>query len=60
MAQSQSKRLPRGINFLLGGSVVAVSLFLLAMVSGTIDIGVGGAPDVRIDQPIKTVDAGQT
>ena len=45
-----NRRLPRGINFLLGGTVVAIGFVLFALLGGDgFGISLGGAPDVRID-----------
>jgi uncharacterized membrane protein YccF (DUF307 family) len=49
------RRLPRGINFLLGGTVVAVGFLLFAIVGGTFDFSIGGAPNVRIDGPMASI-----
>ncbi|CTQ50653.1 hypothetical protein [Jannaschia donghaensis] len=49
MADNQSRRLPRGINFLLGGTVVAIGFMLFAVLGGSFDLSIGGAPSVRID-----------
>ncbi|CTQ34053.1 hypothetical protein [Jannaschia rubra] len=50
MAHSASHRRPRGINFLLGGTVVTVGVLLYTMFGGPLDFSMGGAPSVRIDQ----------
>lgn len=44
------RRLPRGLNFLLGGTVVAVGVLIFALVGGRFDLGIGSAPPVRIDE----------
>lgn len=49
MASHPDRRLPRGINFLLGGTVVALAVAIFLLFGGSFDLGVGGAPDVRID-----------
>ncbi|MGB3690999.1 MAG: hypothetical protein WBA02_17060 [Jannaschia helgolandensis] len=49
MARILPRRLPRGINFLLGGIVVAVGFIMFALLGGSFDLGVGGAPEVRIE-----------
>ncbi|CUH39055.1 hypothetical protein JSE7799_01774 [Jannaschia seosinensis] len=46
---SHRRRLPRGINFLLGGVIVAATLVGAAVISGVVDLGLGGAPDVLIE-----------
>jgi len=43
------RRLPRGINFLLGGVVATVAVLALVLSTGGFNINIGGAPDVRID-----------
>ena len=45
------QRRPRGLNFLLGGSVVAIAVLVYLAVGGEIDLGGLGAPQVRIDDP---------
>lgn len=57
MPSHSYRRLPRGINFLFGGSVVAIGFVLFAMLGGSLDFGIGGTPHVRIDAPIATADA---
>lgn len=54
MARIMPNRLPRGINFLLGGIVVAVGFIMFALLGGSLDLGVGGAPDVRIESTVAT------
>ncbi len=49
MAHPVRRRLPRGINFLLGGTIVALGFVVVALVGGTFDFGIGAAPAVRID-----------
>lgn len=49
MAQHSYRRLPRGINFLLGGTAVALGVALLVLFGGSLDFGIGTAPQVRID-----------
>lgn len=47
---THNRRLPRGINFLLGGTAVALGFVLFALLGGDgIGISLGGAPDVRIE-----------
>lgn len=46
------RRLPRGFNFLLGGTVVAIGLMLFAILGDSFDLSIGGAPSVRIDGPV--------
>ncbi|WP_179379985.1 hypothetical protein [Jannaschia marina] len=50
MAAHSSRRLPRGINFLLGGTIVAVGFALFFVFGGSFNLAVGAAPDVRIDE----------
>ncbi|MCK0166617.1 hypothetical protein MWU52_03540 [Jannaschia sp. S6380] len=57
MPSHSIRRLPRGINFLLGGSVVAAGFILFAILGGSIDFRIGGTPDVRIDGPVATANA---
>ena len=52
MAPFSARRLPRGINFLLGGTVVAIGFVVFALVGGGFGFKVGTAPAVRIDQPM--------
>ena len=52
MAPFSARRLPRGINFLLGGTVVAIGFVLFALLGGGFGISIGAAPAVRIDQPL--------
>ncbi|WGH78650.1 hypothetical protein [Jannaschia ovalis] len=40
----------RGINFLLGGTLVAVAFTAFLAFGGSLDLGIG-APKVRIDEP---------
>lgn len=47
MASSAPRR-TRGINFILGGTLVAVVFLGFAVLSGQLDFGFG-VPDVRID-----------
>ncbi|MEL6585486.1 MAG: hypothetical protein AAFY65_00415 [Pseudomonadota bacterium] len=47
ISKSRPRR-TRGINFLLGGVLVAAILVGLSLMGGTLDLGVG-APTVRID-----------
>lgn len=49
MASQSYRRLPRGINFLLGGTAVALAVAVFLLFGGSFDFAVGGAPDVRID-----------
>ncbi len=49
MAHPAIRRLPRGFNFLLGGTVVAVGFVVIAIFGGAFDVGLGSAPSVRID-----------
>ncbi|SDZ39843.1 hypothetical protein SAMN05444004_1137 [Jannaschia faecimaris] len=49
MAYQSYRRLPRGINFLLGGTVVAIGIAVFVLLGGSLDFAVGGAPSVRID-----------
>lgn len=51
MARFSFRRFPRGINFLLGGSVVGLGVLLFILAGGSLDLGLG-APDVRIDQAV--------
>lgn len=51
MASPVKRRLPRGINFLLGGTIVAVGFVAFAILGGSFDFGLGSAPPVRIDEP---------
>ena len=41
-------RRTRGVNFLLGGTLVAIGFLSFAVLSGQFDFGFG-VPDVRID-----------
>ncbi|KIT15977.1 hypothetical protein [Jannaschia aquimarina] len=43
---------PRGLNFLLGGVVVAAIGLGVLLLAGPVDLGLFGAPDVRIDAPL--------
>ncbi|MGB3406893.1 MAG: hypothetical protein WBA67_05305 [Jannaschia sp.] len=52
MANSLPPR-TRGINFLLGGTLVAVCFIGYSVLSGQLDFGFG-APDVRIDGPSRS------
>ena len=51
MAHPANRRFPRGINFLLGGTVVAIGFIVFAIVGGSFSFGLGSAPSVRIDSP---------
>ena len=44
-------RRPRGLNFLLGGAVVAAGMLGYLAVGGQIDLGGYGAPQVLIAEP---------
>ena len=46
------RRRPRGVNFLLGGTFVALALLLGGVAMGVVDLGGFGAPQVRIDAPL--------
>ncbi|MEM9798304.1 MAG: hypothetical protein AAF919_17565 [Pseudomonadota bacterium] len=50
MSDSAEDR-PRGLNFLLGGTVVAACFLAYAVLGGGFEFG-GTAPDVRIDRPL--------
>ncbi|GIT95888.1 hypothetical protein JANAI62_25110 [Jannaschia pagri] len=43
-------RRPRGVNFILGGTLVACAFLAFSLFSGQVDLGIG-VPDVRIDRP---------
>lgn len=43
------RRRTRGLNFLLGGTLVAAGFIAFSLLSGQVDFGFG-VPDVRIDQ----------
>ncbi|MFO6463351.1 hypothetical protein ACK8OR_03075 [Jannaschia sp. KMU-145] len=43
-----AKRRTRGINFILGGTLVAALFTAFLAVGGSLDVGLG-APEVRID-----------
>lgn len=55
MAQPAFRRLPRGLNFLLVGTVIAAAFVVFAVVGGAFDFGIGSAPSVRIDTPVASV-----
>ena len=48
MDRIATKRRPRGVNFLLGGTVMAICMLGGAFMAGVLDVGIG-APAVRID-----------
>ena len=45
------RRLPRGVNFILGGLLVAAGAIVYSVLAGPIDLGGFGAPDVLIGDP---------
>ncbi|WP_299649877.1 hypothetical protein [uncultured Jannaschia sp.] len=45
------RRRPRGLALVLGGTGLAVVVLGIVLVGGFLDLGVGGAPQVRIDTP---------
>ncbi len=55
MADGSDRRLPQGVDVLLGGTAIAVCIAVLALFAGAFDIAGGGAPPVRIDPPVRLV-----